>query len=173
MSRFFGPVVQQGYVVSNIKATMQHWIDVLGIGPFFVFEHFHPLEADYKGQPVDIDITAAFAFSGDQQIELIQQHNDAPSVYSDFLKVHPQGGLHHIAFWTKGNEALIEHLAKEGLSLEVVQHYGTTHSYLNTALFPGTMVQLMHADDAYVGMFNMVKSASLDWDGSDPIRVLS
>ncbi len=35
------------------------------------------------------------------------------------------------------------------------------------------MVQLMHADDAYVGMFNMVKSASLDWDGSDPIRVLS
>jgi hypothetical protein len=173
MSRFFGPVVQQGYVVPDLKATMNHWIEVLGVGPFFLFEHLHPEQADYKGQAVDLDISAAFAYCGEQQIELIQQHNDKPSVYLDFLKEHPQGGLHHLAFWTQGNEALLERLKKEGHSLRVAQRYGANHSYLETDLFPGTMVQLMHASDAYLGMFQIVKTAAQNWDGTEPVRTLA
>ena len=35
MSKLFGPVVQQGYIVSDIDEAMQHWI-TRGVGPFFV-----------------------------------------------------------------------------------------------------------------------------------------
>jgi hypothetical protein len=38
MSRFMGPVRQNGYVVKDIETSMQHWIDVLGIGPFYYLE---------------------------------------------------------------------------------------------------------------------------------------
>jgi hypothetical protein len=35
----------------------------------------------------------ALGYSGPIQIELIVQHNDAPSLYRDFLAERPQGGL--------------------------------------------------------------------------------
>ncbi len=33
MSRLFGPIRQNGYVVRDIEAAMAHWIDVLQVGP--------------------------------------------------------------------------------------------------------------------------------------------
>jgi hypothetical protein len=173
MSRLFGPVIQLGYVVPDIQIALKHWIDVIGVGPFFLFEHMHPPEAEYRGNPTDVDISAAFSYSGEQQIELIVQHNSAPSVYADFLASHPEGGLHHFAFWTDGNDALLERLALDGQKFEVAQRYGTDHSYLSSDRIPGTMIQLMHATDAYLGLFEMIRKASTDWDGANPIRSLT
>ncbi len=173
MSRHFGPIIQLGYVVPDIQIALKHWVDVLGVGPFFLFDHMHPPAAEYRGEPTDIDISAAFSYCGEQQIELIQQHNSGPSVYLDFLEKHPAGGLHHFAVWTDGNEALLERLDRDGHPYSVTQRYGTDHSYLSTDSVPGTMVQLMHATDAYVGLFRMIRSASADWDGTDPVRSLA
>ena len=172
MSRLFGPVIQLGYVVPDIQVALRHWIDVIGVGPFFLFEHMHPPAAEYRGEPTDVDISAAFSYSGEQQIELIEQHNAEPSVYRDYLARHPEGGLHHFAFWTEGNEALLEQLASDGHEFEVSQRYGTDHSYLSTEAVPGTMIQLMHATDAYVGLFEMIRQAAVGWNGAEPIRRL-
>ena len=38
MSRMFGAITQNGYVVRDIEAAMRHWIDVLGVGPWFYVE---------------------------------------------------------------------------------------------------------------------------------------
>jgi hypothetical protein len=35
MSRIFGKVCQNGYVVRDIEAAMAHWTQVLGVGPFY------------------------------------------------------------------------------------------------------------------------------------------
>lgn len=35
MSRLFGDAIQNGYVVRDIDAAMRHWIDVLGVGPWY------------------------------------------------------------------------------------------------------------------------------------------
>ena len=35
MSRFFGKVCQNGYVVRDIEAVLKRWTEVLGVGPFF------------------------------------------------------------------------------------------------------------------------------------------
>ncbi len=35
MSRLFGDVRQNGYVVRDLEAAMKHWTQVLGVGPFF------------------------------------------------------------------------------------------------------------------------------------------
>ena len=31
MSRIFGEIIQNGYVVRDIAAAMRHWIDILGV----------------------------------------------------------------------------------------------------------------------------------------------
>lgn len=91
MSRLFGPVIQQAYVVPDVDQAMRHWL-ARGIGPFYI-EH-RQLRGLHDGKPVLADISAAFAYSGDQQIEVIQVHNDVPSVYRQFIDANPQGGLH-------------------------------------------------------------------------------
>lgn len=39
MSRIFGSLRQNGYVVRDIAAALHHWTTVLGVGPFFVPVH--------------------------------------------------------------------------------------------------------------------------------------
>ena len=38
MSRLFGAIRQNGYVVRDINAAMDHWIEVMGVGPWFCFD---------------------------------------------------------------------------------------------------------------------------------------
>ena len=35
MSRIFGPIRQNGYVVRDINAALEHWTSVVGMGPLF------------------------------------------------------------------------------------------------------------------------------------------
>src|SRR5919108_4546265 len=97
MSRLFGGVIQNGYVVRNIEAAMRHWIDVLGVGPWFYIDHLPVADFQYKGQPSAVDVSLALANSGPLQIELIQQRNDAPSLYLDFLQAGHEG-LQHLGY---------------------------------------------------------------------------
>jgi hypothetical protein len=97
MSALFGPVIQQGYVVPDIDEAIRHWL-ARGVGPFFIEAHIRP-KGHYDNQPIQPDLSAAFAYSGDQQIEVIQQHDDTPTIYRDYLADRPDGGLQHLAAW--------------------------------------------------------------------------
>jgi len=91
MSRLFGEIRQNGYVVRDVEAAMKHWTEVLGVGPFFYFERV-PIEGfRYRGEPSPLEASIALANSGPLQIELIEQRNDAPSMYRDFLAAGREG----------------------------------------------------------------------------------
>ena len=72
-------VHQFAYVVKDLDKALKYWTEELKVGPFYVYEHF-PLENQiYRGNTgEDADVTLALGYSGDAQIELIFQHNDAP-----------------------------------------------------------------------------------------------
>jgi hypothetical protein len=169
MSRIFGPVIQQGYVVPEIHRAMDHWI-ARGIGPFFIEEHIKP-PGVYDGQAIATDLSAAFAYSGDQQIEVIQQHNDAPTIYSDYLKAHPEGGLQHLAVWVDSIEEKLGELKRTGRNYRVRQRYGDMHAYLDSDDQPGVMIQLMAHNEFMDELFGLIRKAADEWDGeSRPIR---
>ncbi len=168
MSKLFGPVIQQGYVVPDIHAAMQHWLD-RGIGPFFIEEHISP-EGTADGQTINSDLSAAFAYSGDQQIEVIQQHNEAPTIYREYLAAHPEGGLQHLAVWVDDIDAK---LAQLGDSYKVRQRYGNDHAYLDSVASPGVMIQLMANNDMINELFDLIRAGANNWDGvTDPVRRL-
>lgn len=169
MSKIFGPVVQQGYVVPDIQAAMEHWI-ARGVGPFFIEEHISP-PGEYDGKPNTVDISAAFAYSGDQQIEVIEPHSDAPTIYADYLKAHPEGGLQHLAVWCDDIDAKLAELAAAGLKFKVWQRYGDGHAYIDSEDHPGTMIQLMGKNDVIDELFDLVREGAETWDGkTNPIR---
>jgi hypothetical protein len=70
MSRIFGEVRQNGYVVRDIEAALRHWTERLGVGRFFYFERVRMEYFGYRGMPSPIEVSIALANSGALQVEL-------------------------------------------------------------------------------------------------------
>jgi hypothetical protein len=170
MSRVFGPIRQNGYVVKDIEAAMQHWTSRLGVGPFFYVDRAPIEDFHYMGEPSDCNCSIALANSGALQIELIQQRNDAPTMYKDFLDAGCEG-LQHVAYWT---ETMDEDLARaEALGYRIGQS-GTVGEngrfvYYATEAHPGTVVELSEVSGRKGELFKAIREAATDWDGSNPI----
>lgn len=173
MNRQFGPVMQNGFVVSDLDAALRHWTETMHVGPFFLFEHVGFETLLFRGSPADIDMTVAIGYSGNYQIELIVQHNQTPSIYTEFTQ-RGYLGLQHLGVMTDDVDAHLERLAPQGI--EAVQ-YGSTSgggkfAYLNTDVHPGAMIELIESSDVMVGAFEMMRAAAARWDGSNPVRTL-
>lgn len=174
MSRLFGDIRQNGYVVRDIEAALEHWTEELGVGPFFYFERAPVSNFRYRGEPSDVELSIALANSGPLQIELIQQRNDAPSMYRDFLAAGHEG-LQHVAYWTDDFDIDLERALSRGVS---VGHSGESGGpdgrfvYFDTQSHPGTVVELSEISGAKGKVFAHIARAARTWDGSDPVRVL-
>jgi catechol 2,3-dioxygenase-like lactoylglutathione lyase family enzyme len=171
VSRFFGEVRQAGYIVDDIEAAMRYWADALGIGPWFYAEQVPAENLRYKGQPSEAKHSVALANSGPLQMELIQQRNDAPSMYRDFRLAHGTG-LHHVAYWTERFDDDMARLSAQGLLVGMQGEVGRNGRfvYFETELHPGTVVELSEVAGAKGTLFRMIREASMGWDGRDPIR---
>jgi len=170
MSRLLGAICQNGYVVRDIHAAMAHWSSTLSVGPFFFFEQA-PLEKFcYKGEPSACRCSIALANSGDLQVELIQQLNDEPSMYRDFLASGNEG-LQHLAFWTEDMDNDLEHMQKLGYRVGQSGQVGDDGRfvYYDTGGPAGTTIELSEISGAKGEFFDYVRQAALDWDGSDPV----
>ena len=170
MSNVFGAVLQQGYVVPDIDAAMKHWI-ARGIGPFYM-EHLKEGPGEVGGKPVKLELKAGFAYSGDQQIEVIEPIGPVASIYSEYLKDHPEGGLQHLAVFCDGTiQEKLDELKAKGMKFEVRQTYGDQHAYIDSVDQPGVMMQLMFRGEMIEKMFAIIKEGADTWDGkTDPVR---
>jgi len=158
-------------VVPDVEAALDHFTRVLGVGPFYYFEAVPIEDFRYRGEPSPLEASIALGNSGALQIELIQQRNDAPSMYRDFLAQVPQGGLQHVAYWTQDFDA---DLARVGSRLTVGQAGRVGEDgrfvYFDSGGGPGTVVELSEVSGAKGRFFEHIARAAADWDGSDPIR---
>jgi hypothetical protein len=97
MSGLFGELFQLGHVVPSIDEGMRAW-DRAGLTEWQVLRDYPVLEWRYHDQRVEIPIDVALAWSGSVQIELIAPRDRSPSMYREFLDMHPQGGLQHFGY---------------------------------------------------------------------------
>lgn len=97
MSRMFGELFQLGHVVPAVDGAMEAW-RAAGIEDWTVVRDFPVLQWYYHGEPVQLPIDVALAWSGNVQIELIAQLDETPSMYQEFLTLHPEGGLQHYGY---------------------------------------------------------------------------
>jgi len=90
-----GSVFQFAYVVPDADASMRFYAETLGIGPFSCSYGFRAPDGWYRGSTAMPELTLTQAYTGRLFIELIQQHDDTPSVYKEFIEKHGYG-LHHL-----------------------------------------------------------------------------
>lgn len=175
MSRLFGEIRQNGYVVRDIEAALAHWTEVLGVGPFFYFERAPIRNFRYRGEPSEVEVSIALGNWGPLQIELIEQRNDAPSMYRDFLAAGHEG-LQHVACWTERFDADLARLEKQGLAVGQAGEAGGPDGrfvyFATCGAHPGTAVELSEVSGPKGRFFAAIADAARTWDGSDPVREL-
>ena len=172
MSRIFGRVCQNGYVVRDIEAAMTHWTDVLGVGPFYYIERVKMDWFRYRGEPSDAEVSIALANTGDLQIELIQQRNDAPSMYRDFLRSGREG-LQHMSYWTRNYQADFDQFVGVGFKIGQEGQIGGPDGrfvYFDTETHPGTVIEVADISGSKGAFFERIREAAANWDGTRPGR---
>lgn len=173
MALHFGPVVQNGYVVPAIEPAVHHWANKIGVGPFYLLEHVSYGPAWFRGEPLQLDMSVAIAQWGEVQVELIVQHDDSPSIYSEFTAAHGYG-LQHVGVLTEDLDAQLDRLKPLGVT---PTQWGATaagmrFAYLNSDAHAGGMIELMERGPTLDAFFSKVRAASIGWDGSRPLRKL-
>ena len=165
-----GPVRQAGYVVKDIEKAMQEWVR-LGIGPWFYTEKVPVENFQYMGKPSEMQFSAALTNSGYVQIELIQQRNDAPSLYRDFLKSGVEG-IQHVSHWVEDFDARCEVLLGLGYVNGQSGNIGVDgrFAYFVHKNLPGTIMEVSEASGFKGEIFKAIADMCANWDGSDPIR---
>lgn len=176
MSKLFGEIRQIGMVVRDSQKAMQEWIK-LGIGPWYVLS-FQVDDFVYRGKSSEGPVlTLCFAHSGNIQLELIQQKNDIPSAYTEFL-ASGREGCQHVASWFADHEsfqAKRRELLDRGFTL--VHEGGFRASdghfaYFETDEPGGLQFELSEAlmPQSAAILDRMLKETE-EWDGvTDPIR---
>lgn len=167
-----GGISQFAYTVADIQAGMRDFTARLGIGPWFVTGPFSPKQARYRGQPTDMSITLAVGYTGGVTVELIEQHNDAPSVYQETLAQRGAHGFHHWAVLSEDFDADIARYRDVGYD-EVFSDISPRGVRIVYVAGPGElpgMIEVIEATPALRAIYQQYQDATRDWDGTDPVR---
>jgi hypothetical protein len=165
--------LQQAWVVADLATAMRHWIEICGVGPFFVIEKVAMENLTYRGKPARIDCTIGIAQAGRTQIELIEQRCDNPSIYRDYV---PRGAsaFHHVAVICRDYDRELAHYQALGHAVTTAGTFGDIRfAYLDTHRDLGCVLELLEDKPSIRGFFGMVEEAGRNWDGRDPIRPLA
>jgi catechol 2,3-dioxygenase-like lactoylglutathione lyase family enzyme len=165
-----GEVMQLAFVPKDIDAALRYWTQTMGVGPFFHFDHLVLEKAQYRGEPASLDFSVWIAYWGDIQIELIQQHNQAPSIYRSWLD-QGREGLHHVCIVVQDMAQARRQCADAGAVVmqEAWLAGGGEAIYVDAG---EGLIELIELPAANREFFAMMQAQAREWDGSDPIRAL-
>lgn len=161
------------YVGTDLDAMVDRMLQS-GIGPWYYARDLH-LASRYRDERHDIIISVAFGYTGDQMIELVVQDNDVPSAFKEHLALHPEGGLHHIAYVSDDLDASLADLKSRGMEFIPVQEFLDSNDepfeiYMETKGAVDPIYMQIALPSPWNIAFAKIKEASQSWDGSDPKR---
>ena len=166
-----GPPVQIAYAVSDIFRGVDKWIKDFGAGPFFIAEHVPIKNVIYRGHPSELDITVAYGQWGEIMIELVQDNGEGPSIIRD-LYPPQKSGLHHLAYFVNDMDLVSAKLVKEGYVLAMSGQAGENKFQFFDAISEmGHFIEIYEPIESLKYLYERVRSASINWDGSDPLRI--
>lgn len=170
------PIRQIGVVVRDIDAAMRYWSELTGVGPFVVFRNVE-LEDDYRyrGKPAKPPVVdLALGYSGEIQFELIQQLNDAPSGFREFIDAGMEGMQHVSPQFSSPEDydAAYAKLIENGLQLvHEGRMKGTPFRFAYFAHPDGGFPQFEISEvrhPALMPAFDKIQLLNEQWDGTTP-----
>ena len=143
-------VGQVGIVVRDIKASMEHYWHLLGIGPWKVYTNGPPplRNVTYYGRPASYRVRVALAHTESVVVELIE-YLEGDSIHRDFLATHGEG-VEHVGVYVSNLEEPLARMRSQGVTvLQSADGLGAIgdgrYAYLDTRSSLGTILELIQA----------------------------
>jgi len=165
---------QLGFTVEDIHEAMHSFTKHVRAGPWFLMERIQITDVNYRGRVTQINASLAYGNSGHVQIELIQQHDDAPSVFTEVVRTRGYG-LHHQGIAVRDFDVELGRLKEMGheVAAYAVNDIPSRAAFLDTrGQFP-TMIEIMETNETVEAMFTAIYHASVGWDGTESVRRIS
>lgn len=167
-----GAIMQLAYVPRDLDGAIKFWTETMGVGPFFKLPHIPYKAARYRGAPSNLDFSVLIGYWGEVQIELIEQHDESPSIYKSWLDAGHEG-LHHVCLVVDDIAHARAVCDRAGAKLEQeIFLDGGEAIYVDTGGGPGTIVEILQPAPEFAALCDMMRDAAKDWDGKDPVRTL-
>jgi catechol 2,3-dioxygenase-like lactoylglutathione lyase family enzyme len=168
-----GEIMQMACVPADLDAALHFWTKTIGAGPFFAINHVKLDRTRYRGELSEIDFSIMLGYWGDMQIELIRQHNEAPSIFKDW-RDEDREGLHHVCVLVDDMNAARSVCARVGGTVlqEALIPGGGEVIYLDPGGGPGSLVEVLKPAPGTREFFKMMREAHRSWDGTDAVRSL-
>ena len=171
-TNLFGPAIQHAFVVRDMDAALDYWTNIMGVGPFFRVDEASYKSGLYRNAPASPKYAVALAYWGDVQIELIMPTDDQPNIYNEFLDAGFDGLLQHICVTVDSMDDFRR--AIDGKGFEILAELALDPEgevlYLRGDGQDWPLIEVGHFPQGLYDVFDMVKQASIDWDGQDPVR---
>lgn len=167
-----GAIVQIAFIPRDFEECLRFWTRTMGAGPFYHLEHIPLQNTRYMGEPAECDLSAALGYWGDIQIEMIVQHDEAPSIYRDWLK-SGRTGVHHIGVVVDDYDRAYDALKDAGgIPVQETEIVGATRaSYFQMPDPDAPLVELLYLKPHFMRLWDHMRDMSAAWDGvSDPLR---
>jgi len=156
-------LVQVAYVVEDFEEAFALFRDALGIEKFFVWENItkDQTEKIYRGKPGTFEFSAAYAYSGETQLELCK-HESGNDVYKDWID--EKGiGIHHTGYLLDNEEQYHQafaHLSGQGYEVAMagLAGYGCRWSYFDTREILGSYTEIYWLPPEYQELFAKIKA---------------
>jgi catechol 2,3-dioxygenase-like lactoylglutathione lyase family enzyme len=174
MHHLFGKSVHSAFVVPDLDESVARML-ASGFGPAFELKQLK-FDARFHGERHVLRMNVAFFAVGATHFEFIEQLDDGPSTYREFLERNPAGGLHHVAYCSRDFNADLARARAAGIALEVVEELlAPDGSLFEVYCGPkdnsnAVLIQLMYPIS--IGAFDQMEAIAAAWDGSKPHRNL-
>jgi hypothetical protein len=158
--------IQNAYFVADLDAAIDRWHARWGLGPFFVRRHIALPQVRYRGMEASLDISAAYVQAGDIMVELVTQHDDAPSAFREMFGAG-QEGFHHVAVVPDDYDTLLARYAEAGFEVvtELRTASGRGAAYVDTRAWLGHFVEVYWPSEGLSRLYRDVAAAAAGWDG--------
>jgi hypothetical protein len=165
-----GSILELCHVTNDMDRAVDHWTNVFGAGPFYVFDVPAMAGQTNRGQPSIIDLRIGFGFSGGLLIELLQQMNDAPSVFREILDERG-AGYHHVLLRVPFDQGRTR-LESQGYAIAFSGSLpgGERFALFDTRDGNGGFVELMDLTPASFGPMELIHKAHMEWDGKTELK---
>jgi hypothetical protein len=167
------PIVQIAYFVGDAKQAAIDMADRVGAGPFFLIERIELAWAEHRGQPRKFLHTSAYGQWGSLMIEFVQQDEEGPSPFRDLYRPGQQG-IHHVAMMVDSLPETYRYCEQQELAIAAKAQTlsGTEFAFVDTAATLGHMIEIYQRSAQLIGFYDLVRAASVGWDGREPVRTL-
>ncbi len=166
---------QRAWITPDLRNAITCMTSRFRVGPWFIQERFTPAKARCFGERVDIVLSVAFTFHGNTMLELLQQHTTHASPFepAELPRAINDDRMHHVGIATSRFDDTTHRYLADGFSATFSADPPLGRLVMLSSPESPTAVELLEWTPRRRDLFEGIRQAAANWDGTQTIRHLT